>query len=126
MCYLSDLKAVSFWQRLTERKSFYLSSQLLNVFGLKRLLKRHHLRIERICIGKIIRKISIISNLRLNSHDSSLLEHLDRMMTISEKKNCNPEGLWLTCICCHLVSDLPTFKKLEMQDQISIVQKLYF
>ncbi len=26
-----------------------------------------------------------------------------------KKKNCNPEGLWLTCICCHLVSDLPTF-----------------
>ncbi len=50
----------------------------------------------------------VISNLRLNSHDSSLLEHLDRMMTTSEK-NCNPEGLWLTCICCHLVSDLPTF-----------------
>ncbi len=51
---------------------------------------------------------NLSSNLRLNSHDSSLLEHLDRMMTTSEK-NCNPGGLWLTSICCHLVSDLPTF-----------------
>ncbi len=45
------------------------------------------------------------SNLRLNSYDSSLLEHLDQMMTTREK-NCNPGGLWLTYVFCHLVSEL--------------------